>query len=133
MSERPTVYKTIPPWAYGRDGKLKSRYFSIDFGNVEATQLAPEAQEDRFGHLTNDGTAKMNDRESCPATSVIECWLRRKYTVHADERQRAMGLEYITAGVDDLAKEIARYIAAQPAPEAPAKRFDDGARGCTAK
>lgn len=39
-------------------------------------------------------------------------FLQRKYVQHADDRQKAMGLSYITVGINDLAKEITRFMRA---------------------
>ncbi|MEY9885857.1 hypothetical protein [Bradyrhizobium barranii] len=39
----------------------------------------------------------------------------RKYVVRADERQKAMGLGYVTAERTDLAREIASFTAQQTA------------------
>lgn len=36
-------------------------------------------------------------------------YVERKYTTHADDRQKAMGLAYVTAEKDDLAREFARF------------------------
>lgn len=40
----------------------------------------------------------------------VFAWLNRKYTQRADERQKAMGLQYTTAETHDLAREIVNYI-----------------------
>ncbi|THK38132.1 hypothetical protein EHS39_11655 [Ensifer sp. MPMI2T] len=36
-------------------------------------------------------------------------FIATKYTTHADERQRAMGLAYVTAEKDDLIREVAAF------------------------
>jgi hypothetical protein len=46
----------------------------------------------------------------------IFAFLSRKYTQAADRRQREMGLQYTTAETHDLAKEMARFFAAETAP-----------------
>jgi hypothetical protein len=46
----------------------------------------------------------------------LEAFLRRKYVTHADKRQEEMGLEYLTAEVRDLAKEVARFVNGGDAP-----------------
>jgi hypothetical protein len=38
---------------------------------------------------------------------LIEAWLRRKYVVRTNR-----GIDYVEAAVDDLAKELERFIAA---------------------
>ena len=56
---------------------------------------------------------------------TIEQFLRRKYVTRADERQRSLGLEYLTAEIGDLAREIARFVspaALKARPVAPAAR-----------
>lgn len=45
---------------------------------------------------------------------VIFEWLTRRYVQHADERQKAMGLVYMTAETHDLAHELARLLATRP-------------------
>lgn len=42
-----------------------------------------------------------------------QAYVKRKYTATADERQKAMGLSYVTAEVDDLAREFARFATAE--------------------
>lgn len=42
---------------------------------------------------------------------AIFAWLQRKYVQHADDRQEAMGLVYMTAETHDLARELARMLA----------------------
>lgn len=57
---------------------------------------------------------RITDAEPVPAPSTptvcdefaIEEWLRRKYTCKAGR----FGIEYMTAGVDDLAREIVNHI-----------------------
>lgn len=39
--------------------------------------------------------------------ALIEAWLRRKYVVRTNR-----GIDYMEAAVDDLAKELERFIAA---------------------
>jgi hypothetical protein len=39
--------------------------------------------------------------------ALIEAWLRRKYVVRTNR-----GIDYVEAAVDDLAKELERFIAA---------------------
>ena len=41
---------------------------------------------------------------------LIEQWLRQKYVVRADERQALMGLSYVTAGTNDLARNIGKLV-----------------------
>ncbi|MNY64524.1 hypothetical protein D3C86_2016540 [compost metagenome] len=41
---------------------------------------------------------------------LTEAFVSRKYTTHADSRQRAMGLEYVTAEKQDLVSEIAAFV-----------------------
>lgn len=43
-------------------------------------------------------------------TDAFLQFLKRKYVLHADDRQRAMGLEYVTAEALDLAEETARFL-----------------------
>ena len=38
-----------------------------------------------------------------------QAFVDRKYTVHSDERQKAMGLAYVTAERVDLARELANF------------------------
>ena len=45
---------------------------------------------------------------------VIFGWLTRRYVQHADERQKAMGLVYMTAETHDLAYQLARLLATRP-------------------
>jgi hypothetical protein len=40
-----------------------------------------------------------------------QAFVDRKYVVTSDERQKAMGLGYVTAERRDLAREIARFAA----------------------
>jgi hypothetical protein len=40
----------------------------------------------------------------------VQAFLDRKYVIQADARQRAMGLGYIEAERQDLAREITRFI-----------------------
>lgn len=40
----------------------------------------------------------------------IEAWLRQKYVAHADDRQWAMGLDYITAVPRDIAGKISQFV-----------------------
>lgn len=40
---------------------------------------------------------------------MAAAFISTKYTAHADERQRAMGLSYVTAGKDDLISEVAAF------------------------
>jgi hypothetical protein len=42
-------------------------------------------------------------------TAIFE-FLTRKYVQQADERQRDMGLQYMTAETHDLASELARFV-----------------------
>lgn len=57
-------------------------------------------------------------REAADRTLVelIEAHLRRKYVVHADARQKAMGLSYLTAETADLARYMARLFTAMNEP-----------------
>lgn len=41
-----------------------------------------------------------------------ERFIGRKYTTHADARQRAMGLSYVTAEQEDLIREVAYFARA---------------------
>lgn len=52
---------------------------------------------------------KIDDYTHMAATRFIN----RKYTTHADERQRAMGLSYVTAGKEDLICEVAAFARSQ--------------------
>ena len=45
---------------------------------------------------------------------VIFEWLTCRYVQHADERQKAMGLVYMTAETHDLAHQLARLLATRP-------------------
>lgn len=45
-----------------------------------------------------------------PLEQEIRAFLIRKYATHADERQKAMGLSYVTAEVHDLSRQIARLF-----------------------
>jgi ribosome assembly protein YihI (activator of Der GTPase) len=38
-----------------------------------------------------------------------QAYVDRKYVARSDERQRAMGLAYVEAEKDDLAREFARF------------------------
>jgi len=38
---------------------------------------------------------------------MADAFISRKYTAHADARQRAMGLSYVTAEKQDLVSEVA--------------------------
>lgn len=44
-----------------------------------------------------------------------KAFVDRKYVVRADDRQKAMGLGYVTAEHTDLAREIASFTAAHVA------------------
>lgn len=44
-----------------------------------------------------------------------QAFVDHKYVVRADERQKSMGLGYVTAERTDLAREIARFTAEQTA------------------
>lgn len=39
-------------------------------------------------------------------------FIKRKYTARADARQRAMGLQYVTAEQEDLIREVASFARA---------------------
>lgn len=43
-------------------------------------------------------------------------FLTRKYVTSADDRQRAMGLNYLEAETHDLAREVTRFFASRPRP-----------------
>jgi len=45
-----------------------------------------------------------------PSAEKIEEFLRKKYVVRADSRQRGLGLSYITAETKDLAKTIHKFL-----------------------
>lgn len=47
--------------------------------------------------------------EMDPMAAVAEAWIRRKYTQHADARQRSMGLSYTSAETKDLGRAFARF------------------------
>jgi hypothetical protein len=38
-----------------------------------------------------------------------KAYVLKKYITHADDRQKAMGLAYVEAEVDDLAREFVRF------------------------
>lgn len=38
-----------------------------------------------------------------------QAYVRQKYVTRSDARQKAMGLAYVEAEVDDLAREFARF------------------------
>lgn len=47
-------------------------------------------------------------------TKTIFDWLTRKYVQRADDRQKAMGLQYTTAETHDLAHELAKWLRERP-------------------
>jgi hypothetical protein len=55
----------------------------------------------------------MNDALLAQAQAFVD----RKYVVMADERQKAMGLGYVTAERTDLAREIVRFVESVGDPE----------------
>jgi len=48
------------------------------------------------------------DREA--AQAAVQAFLDRKYTLHATPRQQEMGIAYITAEHQDLAREVTRLF-----------------------
>lgn len=46
-------------------------------------------------------------------TTRAQAWVDRVYTASADERQKALGLAYVTAERVDLAKELAKFAASE--------------------
>lgn len=59
----------------------------------------------------------MNTRSHTEMEAELLVFLNRKYVQHAGERQRAMGLKYMTAETHDLARELARFIESLSAPK----------------
>lgn len=56
--------------------------------------------------------------------------LCRKYVQRADDRQKAMGLQYMEAETHDLAREIAALLNTSPAPVKASRAVADGAAAC---
>lgn len=52
----------------------------------------------------------MDDYTDEQLNILAERWLRRVYVARADDRQKRMGLSYVTAETDDLAREIVKFI-----------------------
>lgn len=49
------------------------------------------------------------DQSTSEILRRAQAYVGRVYTANADERQKAMGLSYVTAEKDDLAREFARF------------------------
>ncbi len=83
-----------------------AQYLAATGAKIEDTvlceQFAADGKTRRYWCEPRDKRAKTENRAFL--------FLLRKYVQSADDRQRAMGLQYTTAETHDLAKEITNFI-----------------------
>jgi hypothetical protein len=92
------------------------RQARIVAGNARTGTKAVEASDrgpDMESEARREGQKEMNSVHT-DMESEIYVFLCRKYVQQSSERQREMGLQYMTTETHDLAKEITRFVKSLP-------------------